>query len=155
MPLVAYVSRRASAEKIASREFSSAQTTASPPGFVRICSEICSAGEPSLAPWPPGQPTSLVAGGAVVRVGAADEAEAEGVHAELLLEAESGLERRPDEVASRILVDRDVGRVRPLVRMRILLEGTELVGGADPGARQAIEAALRVALDLMELDERL
>ena len=53
VPLVAYVSRRASAEKIASREFSSAHTTARPPGFVRIWSPICRAGEASSLPCAP------------------------------------------------------------------------------------------------------
>ena len=58
VPLVAYVSRRASAEKIASREFSSAQATARPPGFDRIWFPIWRAGDESSFPCPPAQPVS-------------------------------------------------------------------------------------------------
>src|SRR5262249_54740937 len=51
VPLVAYVSRRRSAEKIASREFSSAHATARPPGLDRPWSPVCRAGGESLLPW--------------------------------------------------------------------------------------------------------
>ena len=47
-----------SAEKTASREFSSAHATVSPPGFVRISSPIWRAGDESLLPCPPAQPIS-------------------------------------------------------------------------------------------------
>jgi hypothetical protein len=52
--------------------------------------------------------------------------------------------------------DRRHGRhVDALMRIRVLLERAQLVVRADAGASQTIEAALRVALDLVDLDERL
>src|SRR5438552_2307116 len=105
----------------------------------------------------PARPAALgdAARGAVVVVGRADEAEPEGVHAELLLEREAVLQRVTDHVAERVAVDRGRLLAGQLVRLLLLLERAQLVRRPCPGARQAVEAALRVALDLVQLDERL
>src|SRR5437667_12198678 len=141
---------------MASREFPSAHATARPPGFVRTSSPICRAGDESLSPCP-SSPAALgdAAPGAVVVVGRADEAEPEGIHAELLLEREAVLQRVTDHVAERVAVDRGRLLAGQLVRPLLLLERAQLVRRPCPGARQAVEAALRVALDLVQLDERL
>src|SRR6185436_18615965 len=102
-----------------------------------------------VVPLPSG-PAALrdASGRAVVVVGRADEAEAEGVHAEAVLEREAVLQRVPHQVAGGILVDRDRPAGRSLLRRVLLFEGTELVRRPRPGARQPVETALRVALDL-------
>ena len=91
----------------------------------------------------------------VVGVGAADEAEAERVRAERLLEGEAVLQRVAHHVAQRVLVDRRRRLAGPLVRAEELLEGAELVGGAGADSGEPVEAALRVALLLVDLDQRL
>src|SRR5262249_12710737 len=97
-----------------------------------------------------------VAGCGIVRVGIADEAELPRIDSPPLLESQAVLQRVPDHATPRIRRDRRRREaVEPLVRDRELLEVAQLVVGADAHAREAIEAALRVALHLMDLGERL
>src|SRR5207248_6275672 len=95
------------------------------------------------------------AGGAVVVVGRADEPEAERIRAELILEREAILQRVPDHVPRRVLIDRDRIAGRTLLRLVQLLEAAELVRRAGAGAGQAVEAALGVTLDLVDLPQAL
>ena len=102
----------------------------------RTLVRIWRAGDASLSPCAPVQPSSLgVAGGGVVRVGAADEAELERVDAERLLEAQAVLQRVAHQVAARVRRRSAAAAVvGPLVRDGQLLEGAQLVVRADAAA---------------------
>jgi hypothetical protein len=106
------------------------------------------------------------AGSRAVGVGAADEAQLEGVEPGALLQGEAVLQHVAEHVASAVLVERD-GRTavgahlsvehpegREVVGL-VLLEAAELVLGVETAALEAVVAALRGRLVLHQLGDRL
>ncbi len=101
-----------------------------------------------------------------MRVGAADEAHLEGVGARRPFQGEPCLEGVADHVALGEAIDRDVGRllrqdfaIDRAQHLEIvaldLLESAELIGGSHAAAGEAIEATLRSAFVLSQLDQGL